>query len=184
MQTHDDIVAFLEGEPGIASVLRTVSALGCDDCWVAAGLIRNAVWDRLHGRPFGLVPGSDVDVIYCDHEHVGIERDLPVERALRVLDPGIPWSVHNQARMHHRNGDPAYEDCADAIRFYPETATAVAARWDGDRVEMIAPLGVADLLGLIVRPTPAFRRKRDIYEHRQAEKNWGRRWPRLTFLSS
>ena len=182
MRDTGDVIELVESQPIMMSVLRAVSALGIDDCWVAAGLVRNAVWDRLHGYAAGLVPGADVDVIFCDRALSSLELDLAIERRLVSALPGIPWSVHNQARMYARNADPAYLDCEHAIGFYPETATAIAVRMRDGNVQLIAPHGVDDLLHLIVRPTPAFRRKITAYERRLAAKNWAQRWPRLTFL--
>jgi uncharacterized protein len=81
--------------------------------------------------------------------------------------------------MHTRNGDAPYHSTADAVRRWPETATAVAARIDAGRVEILAPHGIDDLVGLIVRPTPAFRDKPEQVLNRLAAKDWLRRWPRL-----
>ena len=53
-------------------------------------------------------------------------RDRAIEAELRALAPGIDWSVKNQARMHLRNGDPPYSGATDAMRHWPETATAIA----------------------------------------------------------
>jgi len=184
MRNAGDVIALIESKPALISVLQTVSALGIDDCWVAAGLVRNAVWDHLHGHAVGLVPGTDVDVIFCDHTQSSLELDVAIERRLASAFPGIPWSVHNQARMYERNADPPYQDCEHAISCYPETATAIAARFRDDKVQLIAPHGVDDLLNLMVRPGPAFQRKIAIYQQRLAKKNWARRWPRLRFLPS
>jgi hypothetical protein len=164
------------------ALLQPVAALGLADCWIGAGLIRNAVWDHLHGLPVEPKAGSDVDVAYCDHGDASLERDLAIERRLLDTFPRVPWSVHNQARMHERNGDAPYRDTADAISCWPETATAVAARILGDDVEVIAPHGVDDLIGMIVRPSPAFASRLPAYRERQAAKNWARRWPRLQFI--
>jgi uncharacterized protein len=182
MKSARDIADFLGRQPSIMPILRTVAALDIDDCWVGAGLIRNAVWDHLHGLPIDLIPGSDVDVIYCDHASSSLERDLAIEQRLARCLPGIPWSVHNQARMHERNGDAPYVNSADAIRRWPETATAIAARLSRGELQLLAPHGVADLVGLIVRPSPAFSAKIEIYESRIASKDWGRRWPKLRFV--
>ena len=48
--------------------------------------------------------------------------------------------------------------------------------------EVVAPLGVDDLLACIVRPTPAFRTKATVYRERLAAKDWPRRWPGVTIL--
>jgi hypothetical protein len=47
------------------------------------------------------------------------------------------------------------------MRYWPETATAVAVRRnDEDGCEVAAPFGVDDLFGLILRPTPRFAREK------------------------
>jgi hypothetical protein len=56
------------------------------------------------------------------------------------------------ARMHERNGDAPYRNTEDAIRCWPETARKV-----------ISPHGTDDLVGMIVRPSPAFLNKLPIY---------------------
>lgn len=183
MQSAQDIVTFLKGRQTITALLRAVEALNIDDCWIGAGLIRNAVWDHLHGLPIGLVGGTDVDVIFCDHTNPSLDTDLAIEHRLASRFPRIPWSVRNQARMHERNDDAPYLNSEDAIRCWPETATAVAARLSGRDLEIIAPHGVADLVGMIVRPSPAFTRKMAMYERRLASKEWARRWPRLKFVT-
>jgi len=181
MRSLRDVTNFVREQSLLMTLLRATATLGIDDCWIGGGVIRNAVWDHLHDYPIQLVSGSDVDVVYCDHRNASLERDLVIERRLASDWTGVPWSVRNQARMHARNGDAPYRDSEDAARCWPETATAIAARlWDG-QVEIIAPHGVDDLVGMIVRPTPAFRTKMPIYERRLASKDWARRWTRLTF---
>jgi uncharacterized protein len=180
MRTVEDVAKFVGGQPHLMALLRAVETLAIDDCWIGAGAIRNAVWDHLHDYPSQLAAGSDVDVVYFDSLKVHSEIDL--ERRLTKNWPSIPWSVCNQARMHERNGDPPYRNTEDAVRCWPETATAVAARLRGGRVQIIAPHGVDDLVHLNVRPTPVFRKKLTIYERRLASKQWARHWPRLTFL--
>jgi uncharacterized protein len=179
MRTHGDIAAFLQAQGPIMAALAAVSRLHAPDCWIGAGLIRNAVWDHLHGRLVAPHPDSDVDVIYFDPQQVDTAAEDTAEASLRAALPALPWSVRNQARMHTRNGDAPYHSTADAVRRWPETATAVAARIDAGRVEILAPHGIDDLVGLIVRPTPAFRDKPEQVRNRLAAKNWLRRWPRL-----
>ena len=182
MRTIGDVSHFVADRPHLMGLLRAVATLGIDDCWIGAGVIRNAVWDYLHGYPVQLVPGGDVDVVYCDHRNADPQSDLVIERRLRRNFTNIPWSVGNQARMHARNGDAPYRDVEDAIRRWPETATAIAARLCEGQVRIIAPHGVDDLVAMIVRPTAAFATKPAVYERRLASKDWARRWPGLTFL--
>ena len=161
-------------------VLGIVRDLGLPDCWVAAGFVRNCVWDHAHRRPAAPLE-QDVDVIWFDAADCLPERDAAVEEALRRRDPTLAWSVKNQARMHHRNGDAPYSSATDAMRYWPETATAVGVRLDDEGgIDVAAPLGLADLFELVVRPTQRFRSdKRAIYMDRLRAKDWNRIWPDL-----
>ena len=181
MRTVEDVAVFVGAQARLMALLRAIAPLAVDDCWIGAGVIRNAVWDYLHDYPVQLAAGSDVDVVYCDKSNVKLETDLEIQRRLTADWADVPWSVCNQARMHERNGDPPYRDVEDAIRCWPETATAIAARLRDGRVQIIAPHGVDDLVDMIVRPTPVFRTKMPVYERRIAAKDWARQWPRLSF---
>lgn len=160
-------------------ILRAVRNLGLTDCMVGAGFVRNAVWDHLHGFK-RLTPLVDIDVVYFDPHRPDLERDDDWEQRLKTVIPNENWSVRNQARMHHRNGDAPYSSTEDAIRHWLETPTCIAV-WldDRDRVSVIAPHGVDDLLDLRVRPTPSGIRKPDQYRNRIDGKNWVSNWPRL-----
>jgi hypothetical protein len=161
-------------------VLRLVRDLGLPDCWVAAGFVRSCVWDHAHGRATSPLP-PDIDVIWFDRTVCNAARDAAFETALRGRDETLAWSVKNQARMHARNGDAPYQSATDAMRYWPETATAVGVRLGphGD-IEVAAPYGLDDLFGLIVRPTRRFAaEKHAMYVERVRSKHWGRDWPRL-----
>lgn len=160
------------------SILRRVEALYLPDCWVGAGFVRNTIWDALHDRPWSPSYG-DIDVVYFDAAHLAADRDARIEAELRAAQPDAPWSVKNQARMHGGNGDLPYADTADALRHWPETCTAVAARCTGSGIELLAPFGVCDLVSLIVNPTPPFAYRIDAYRARVTQKNWAQRWPKL-----
>ena len=179
-----DIAGFLGRQPHVLEPLAAVEALGLDDCWIGAGLIRNAVWDHLHNLPPGPVPGSDVDVVFFNPHNPSPAPDLSIEHRLCAEHPHVPRSVRNQARKHGPNGDPPYRSTADAIRCWPETATAIAARARHGTIELLAPHGIEDLIGLVVRPTPAFAQKMEIYRARQTAKQWAVRWPKLKFLDA
>lgn len=83
--------------------------------------------------------------------------------------------------MHLRNSDAPYSSAIDAIRFWPETATAIAIRLDTQGVlEVAAPLGLDDLFDLVVRPTARFHAdKHAVYLDRLLNKNWLGIWPNL-----
>jgi hypothetical protein len=170
----------IEGDPLRWGVLAVVRSLRLPDCWVGAGFVRNAVWDHLHQRaPSPL--STDVDVLWFDPERADPSEDTKLEAKLRMTDPSLRWSVKNQARMHSCNGDAPYLSAVEAMRFWPETATAIAVRRNGvDQCEIAAPFGLDDLFGLVVRPTPRFaHNKLPIYEDRIKTKGWMAKWPLL-----
>src|SRR5262245_40047233 len=101
MRSLQDIAVFLDAQSRVMALLRGVGALGIADCWIGAGLIRNAVWDHLHGFRVEPIAG-DVDVVYCDLRDTSLGRDLAIEARLLDEFPAVPWSVHNQARMSVR----------------------------------------------------------------------------------
>lgn len=164
-------------------VLGVVRDLGLPDCWVAAGFVRNCVWDRLHGRAASPLV-QDIDVIWFDPAACTAARDADLETALRARDGTLAWSVKNQARMHGRNGDAPYRSATDAMRYWPETATAVGVRLGPrDGIEVTAPYGLDDLFDLVVRPTQRFvGEKHALYLERVLAKHWARDWPALSFV--
>ncbi len=172
----------LRGDARRLALLRQVRALALPDAWIGAGFVRNAVWDMLAGRPPRLP--ADIDVIWFDRARAQPLRDTALERRLARTGPPAPWSVKNQSRMHARNQDAPYACCGDALRSWPETATAVAVRLDAlDRIEILAPLGLDDLFAGIVRPTPRFRgAKHGLFEARLRDKQWLAQWPFLRLM--
>lgn len=168
-------------DPLRLQALEVVAALGLPDCWIGAGFVRDAVWDNLHGYEV-TEPNSDVDVIWYDAALTRPDLDDYIERELYEAIPNLKWSVKNQARMHVRNGDAPYGSVADAMRHWPETATAVAVSLGPlGLVEVSAPLGLEDLFALRLRPTSHFRSdKLPIFLDRVNSKCWMDRYPRLS----
>jgi len=180
MNNASRIQAIISGDRTRWRLLDVVRCMRMPDCWIGAGFVRNAVWDHLHGRAMSPLSG-DVDVIWFDPTQADPLKDRQIEAALRAVDPSVEWSVKNQARMHVRNGDAPYASATDAMRYWSETATAVAVRRsDQDRCEIAAPLGLDDLFDLILRPAPRFvGDKRQIFNNRIRVKGWLETWPLL-----
>lgn len=174
------VEAIIAADPARLRILKLIQELQLPDCWVGAGFVRSAVWDHLHQRAPSPLP-ADIDVIWFDRERASPEVDTEIEVALRGKDPGVGWSVKNQARMHLRNGDLPYSSATNAMTYWPETATAVAVRLgQGGELEVAAPFGLSDLYNLVVCPTERFKVvKREAYLDRLREKDWLARWPNL-----
>lgn len=165
--------------------LQLVAECGLPDCWIGAGFIRDAVWDHLHGYA-KTAPRGDVDVVWFPSVPTHEDVDRRVEQELRGAMPELRWSVKNQARMHLRNGDMPYTSVADAMRHWPETATAVAVRLaPSGLIDVNAPFGLDDLFTLRLRPTPAFQTtKHPIFVDRVSSKRWIERYPLLNLEAS
>lgn len=86
--------------------------------------------------------------------------------------------------MHVQNGDDPYQSATDAMRYWPETATAVAVRMlENGTCEVAAPLGLEDLFDLVIRPAGRFATEKNaIYQKRVKSKSWLEVWPMLTLL--
>ena len=77
--------------------LRAVRRLALPDWCIAAGFVRNRVWDHLHGIAPPRAP-PDIDVLYYDAADLSKESEAKHERRLGEMLPGLPWQVRNQAR--------------------------------------------------------------------------------------
>ena len=158
--------------------LQAVQTLQLPDCFVAAGFVRNMVWDALHDYP--PTPLNDVDVIYYDEQLRIAPEDI--EKTLTNALPDINWQVKNQAVMHHRNQDPAYQNSTDAMRYWPEKETAVGVRLvDNNQLELAAPFGVQSLLEGKLTHNPL--RSKEVFEQRIASKQWLEKWPKLQIIN-
>jgi hypothetical protein len=74
----------------------------------------------------------------------------------------VPWEVTNQAGVHlwytTKFGYPIepIRSIEDAVARWPETATSVAVRLRADdTLQVVAPVGLDDLLGMVLRRKPA-----------------------------
>ena len=176
---YELIVDLLKRDPVRWYALGLVERLNVDTACIGAGFVRNLIWDHFHGVQTDCREG-DIDVLWFNRETVSPQADRALERTLNRLDPSFDWSVKNQARMHLRNQDRPYDDVADAMRFWPETATAIAAKRRGNDCDLIAPFGFDDLQNMILRPTSKAQHKIAAFQERVEKKGWVGRWPRVS----
>ncbi|WP_146493096.1 nucleotidyltransferase family protein [Vibrio cyclitrophicus] len=178
----NSIVTLIKQDPLRMQILDCVAQLGLPQCYVAAGFVRNLVWDHLHGHA-SPTPLNDIDVIYFDTIDTSYESDLRYEALLKQRLPELNWQVRNQACMHTRNGDEPYQSSLDAMSYWPEKETAVALKQSltGD-IECISSFGLESLFDLQITPNP--KRNRDIFDQRVQSKNWLTHWSKLTTSNS
>ncbi len=167
------------------TVLEAVRVLRLPGWCVGGGVIRNMVWDHLHAhaKPSFL---ADVDVAYFESASESERREEKLERQLATNMPDVCWDVKNQAKVHQwferKFGYtvPPLNSTFEAVGTWPETATAVGVCLTADdRLQILAPLGLDDLLSMVIRRNPT-RVSVEIYRQRIAEKRYHERWPRVT----
>lgn len=159
-------------------IVRAVGHLELHDCWAAAGIVRNTVWDALHDFDTP-TPLNDIDVAYFEPTDISRETELEVSLSLERQFPGYCFSVKNQARMHLRNGHSPYHSSEDAIARWTETCTAVGVAWRSS-FKTLAPYDLNDLFTLQIRPTSYDIQTLELVSRRVAEKRWLSLWPLLT----
>jgi hypothetical protein len=94
MQTLRDVTNFVAAQPLLMALSRTIATFTIADCWIGGGVIRNTVWDYLHGYPVRVATASDVDVVYWDLRNANPESDLEIERRLTSLCRFLAQSRH------------------------------------------------------------------------------------------
>lgn len=170
----------LKNDHFIMSVLEAVDQLNLNDGWVAAGFIRNKVWDHLHHQA---TPINDIDVIYFDKHDLSLEKEAVLEEKLKSFMPNQPWSVKNQARMHLKNDFDPFQSSYEGVAHFPETPTAIAVKRCKNDLNIMAPYGLEDLFEKRVKPTPYFSKNKPlhmVYRKRMMDKNWNSVWRHLT----
>lgn len=176
---EQDIVEVISKDKWMMGVIELAAKLELPDWWICAGFIRAKVWDELHGiSEKTVIP--DVDVIYFDSKHLDEQNEELYEKTLNTLDPTIPWSVKNQARMHTLNEVAPYTSSIDGMSKFPETVTAIGITLDErGGLRLCAPYGVEDLIMMKIRPTPSFKESQ-IYRERVNQKKWSATWGKVT----
>jgi hypothetical protein len=175
--------------PWLMDALCHVRALGLPSWCIGAGAVRNLVWDAAHDKPLQANAESDVDVAYFDPTDTRGAQDAGLQARLKAACSYLDWEVTNQAGVHEWYADhygyqvPPLRSLEDALASWPETATAVGIWLDeDDRLHVVAPLGLADLFGLVVRHNPACV-SAEVYHQRLASKRYQARWPKLHVIA-
>jgi len=159
--------------------LRAVERMGLPDWYIAAGFLRNAIWDFLHEKR-SRTPLNDVDVVYYEAADLSTNVETRIEAALEGCLPGIKWQVRNQARMHIPNGHAPYRDTEHAMAHWPEVPTCVGVRIEPDGSLKIAALyGIEENWSLRAAPNPLVQYPAALYNERIRQKRWLEHWPKL-----
>ncbi len=176
-------MALLESNVWLQTVLEAVRAAAPPQAWIGAGVIRDVVWDAQYGAGFAATNVKDIDVVYFDAADATGGGEGGLQGRLETLLPGPIWEVTNQARVHEwfegyfGLAVAPLASIEEAVATWPEFATSVAVRLtDAGSMDVIAPLGLDDLLDGIWRRNPS-RVTLAEARRRLARKNVARRWP-------
>ena len=187
LKNKSEILDSFKENPDMMAILTIIRDLELQDSWLAAGSVRNFIWNLLSEKP-AFDRETDVDVIFFDPE-VSYEETLAIENKLREDFPQYQWELKNQAYMHqHSPHTEPYVNSCDAMSKYPERCTAIGLRLQVDAtLELFAPYGLEDILNFQVSPTPHFLENEDrmkLYQQRLSKKNWREKWKNLTFKNT
>lgn len=182
-----DLALILRADPDLMHVLTTLRTLALPDWRVFSGAVYQSVWNAVTGRPAGYGV-RDYDLGYFDPDTSWEAEDVIIKRVAAAFDPPFrdKVEVRNQARVPiwfpAHFGEP-YDPiaCTDqALERFVAPAFAVGVRLEADdSISVAAPLGLADVFDMVLRPNP----------NRGVAKDWSRvveravaRWPELTVV--
>jgi hypothetical protein len=184
LKNETEILDSFRENSDMMTILTIIRDLDLKDSWLAAGSVRNFIWNLLSDKsPFD--SETDVDVIFFDPD-ISYEETVSLEKKLREDFPQYQWELKNQVYMHQHSPHTApYTSSRDAMSKYPERCTAIGLRLHAEAtLELFAPYGLEDIFNFHVSPTPHFLDNEDrmkLYQERLSKKNWQEKWKNLTF---
>ncbi|MBX2811426.1 MAG: nucleotidyltransferase family protein [Myxococcales bacterium] len=159
-------------DPSRMSTLRLVREMNLPEGAVAGDFVRCAIFDKLHGHK-EWTQLQRVEVVFFDPNRTDESVDLSIQAELVACSSRKPWVVKNLAREH-----PVARSLAQSMDGLMVTASAVAIRMlNNERLEVVAPFGVDDLLNGVLRPTKS--ELSSSVEKMYSRENWKTRYPLL-----
>lgn len=177
---EQEIIKLIKSDEWMMKILREAEALNLPDWMIGAGFVRNKVWDYLHGYTSEKVPTNDLDLIYFDKNNQNETEDERLSRMLQEKT-GLNWEVVNQAYTHIWHNREPYLDTEEALSDWVETPTCVAVSLRNGQIRLHAPLGIEDLVNLVVRRNDKCSDSLS-YQERVTSKGWVEKWPKLKII--
>jgi hypothetical protein len=176
---EQDTISLLIKDPYRMACLKAAYSVGANDWYLAAGFVRNLIWDFLHSKKVS-TPLNDVDFVYYNASDTSLRAEEVLKEELMGLMPDAVWEVRNQARMHIQNSHRPYRNSEDAIAHWPEIPTCVGATLKADgKIAIFAPFGLDENWNFSVRPNPQIQYPPELFIRRVSEKGWMKIWPKL-----
>jgi hypothetical protein len=178
------LTSILCGTTRLMRVLSVARHLNLPDWLVFSGAVYQPVLNHLTGRPldYGI---KDYDLGYFDASDLSYEaEDAVIRRVKAAFDEPLRSmvEVRNQARVHlwfeTKFSEPygPLSSTAEALQRFASATFAVGVRLESDdRLDIVAPFGLADLFALRLRPNP----RRKTVGFARASADVRRRWPEV-----
>lgn len=170
--------------PTNRALLHRLPELGLNQCFLTAGCLFQAVWNRASGRAesWGV---KDYDIFYFDDRDLSWEAEDAIIRAVRELcrDLDAVIEVKNQARVHlwyrQRFGAdyPRLTSARDGIDRYLIAGTCIGI--EVGTGALYAPNGLRDIHDGVLRINP---RNPQPALFRQKAADYRARWPWLRIV--
>ena len=140
----------LRQNPLFMKTLQLLKETGLEDGWISGGLIRNTVWNYLHGYELNKNL-SDIDIVYYHNTIEDIIDDTELD--------GYKVEFRNQAFMYkwyEQNYGikiPKFKSVEESFPLWSDTCNSIIVRFDeNDSFEIKTANGLIDLLSGIIRP--------------------------------
>ncbi len=174
--TEQDIVTLIEKDEWMMQVLKIAEGLDLPDWVIGAGFLRNKVWDYLH--KYSEPNRTDVDLVYFDPNGNDYDADKKLSYK-KKKETDIDFEIVNQIYTHTWRNMTPNTSTAQSISTWSDTATCIGVTIKKGKVKLVTPLGIEDLVNLVVRPNPTIIDDIQNFDRRIKEKKWLEKLPRL-----
>src|SRR5450759_893439 len=93
-ESQERLATLVRRSPLLMRALRVARTVDPPDWLIGGGVIRDRVWDHLHGYA-RVARSKDVDLVFFDPASPECEMERSVLKELTSLAPEIPWDVTN-----------------------------------------------------------------------------------------
>ncbi len=183
MERRGELTKIIQKDERLMEILQIARSVNLPNWYVGAGVVRNAVWDNLHGNT-EKTPIRDIDLIYFSSEPIDEEA---VRQQLTSALPEVEWDFKNSLNVHewYKNKKgierTALMSSEQDIDNWPEVCSCIGVRLqDDDQLLIYAPYGIDDLMDIVFRRNAAGEGiTKEIFEWRVVHKEIQEKWPKV-----
>ncbi|MBD3366257.1 hypothetical protein GF360_02835 [candidate division WWE3 bacterium] len=144
--------------PNLRKILNNLKFPHNHPWYIAAGCVNQTVWNHLTNRKITHGIG-DYDIVYWDDD-ISKEAELRIQREIKDQFPDLAENLDivNEARVHlwfeedFGQKIEQYKSLEHAISTWPTTITCIGITKRNGEFSVVAPYGLSDLFGMILRP--------------------------------